>query len=411
MKLVENTVDMTLALICQRAIRDPAPFDPWPSDMRKEIGRKLPGSYVPFLLSLIYPPYNPHGTIVYALLVLTSIVGLTFIVERGLSLRWRKVVPPEIEAAVHILPDPRGRADARAASVSQYPSPMSRLLLMAAEHLDWPKADTMDAMQARARHEVTRLERGLVVLEMIVGIAPLLGLVGTIIGMMGLFRNIGQRVWTSRPAGPRHRPHPQHHAHGPSHRHPFAVFWSYYSKKVETIAIEMETLCDEFIRRQYREAPGRDGPGPPGSSQEVSGQPCVSMLKKRRQPPAVIIVALIDILIVLLIFLMVTTSFSRMPAVKLALPESTTARRSRRQRVAARSIVTIDAQGNVLLGAGTKPLTLAQFKTELVGGRGSEPGPQGDDQRGQDFALRPIRQGYRCRQGGEHQGQIGQRPC
>jgi outer membrane biosynthesis protein TonB len=38
MKLVENTVDMTLALICQRAIRDPAPFDPWPSDMRKEIG-------------------------------------------------------------------------------------------------------------------------------------------------------------------------------------------------------------------------------------------------------------------------------------------------------------------------------------------------------------------------------------
>ncbi|MGO8675539.1 MAG: cell envelope integrity protein TolA [Limisphaerales bacterium] len=38
MKLVENTVDLTLALICQSAIRDPAPFAPWPSDMRKEIG-------------------------------------------------------------------------------------------------------------------------------------------------------------------------------------------------------------------------------------------------------------------------------------------------------------------------------------------------------------------------------------
>src|SRR5688500_16324971 len=34
------------------------------------------------------------------LLVLTSIVGLTFIVERGLALRWRKVVPPEVEVAV-----------------------------------------------------------------------------------------------------------------------------------------------------------------------------------------------------------------------------------------------------------------------------------------------------------------------
>jgi biopolymer transport protein ExbD len=88
-------------------------------------------------------------------------------------------------------------------------------------------------------------------------------------------------------------------------------------------------------------------------------------VKKRRQPPAVIIVALIDILIVLLIFLMVTTSFSRMPAVKLALPESTTARRSGANE-SQQLIVTIDAQGNVLLGAGTKPLTLAQFKTELL---------------------------------------------
>ena len=34
---------------------------------------------------------------------------------------------------------------------------------------------------------------------------------------------------------------------------PSLIFWSYYSKKVEMLAVEMETLCDEFIRRQYRE--------------------------------------------------------------------------------------------------------------------------------------------------------------
>ena len=34
---------------------------------------------------------------------------------------------------------------------------------------------------------------------------------------------------------------------------PSLIFWSYYTKKVESIAVEMETLCDEFIRRQYRE--------------------------------------------------------------------------------------------------------------------------------------------------------------
>jgi biopolymer transport protein ExbB len=34
---------------------------------------------------------------------------------------------------------------------------------------------------------------------------------------------------------------------------PSLIFWSYYSKKVETIGVEMEAICDGFLRRQYRE--------------------------------------------------------------------------------------------------------------------------------------------------------------
>ena len=34
---------------------------------------------------------------------------------------------------------------------------------------------------------------------------------------------------------------------------PALIAWTYYSKKVEMLAVEMETLCDEFMRRQYRE--------------------------------------------------------------------------------------------------------------------------------------------------------------
>jgi len=56
----------------------------------------------------------------------------------------------------------------------QKPSPLSRLLLLAADRLDWPKADKHRRAATRARHEIVRLERGLVVLEIIVGIAPLL---------------------------------------------------------------------------------------------------------------------------------------------------------------------------------------------------------------------------------------------
>src|SRR6266700_7651725 len=129
--------------------------------------------------------------VVYALLTLTSVVSLAFIVERGFVLRWRRVVPPEIEAAVESCQTSEDVPMLKRVC-QQHNSPMSRLLLLAAEHLHWPKADNVDAIQTRARHEMTRLERGLVVLEIIVGIAPLLGLVGTIAGMKGLFGDIGQ---------------------------------------------------------------------------------------------------------------------------------------------------------------------------------------------------------------------------
>jgi hypothetical protein len=38
MRVMENEVSDILALICQRAVQDPAPFAPWPNDMRRQIG-------------------------------------------------------------------------------------------------------------------------------------------------------------------------------------------------------------------------------------------------------------------------------------------------------------------------------------------------------------------------------------
>lgn len=190
---------------------------------------------------------------VYALLILTSVVGLTFIVERGIALRWRRVVPPEIEAAVESCQNLEDVPMLKRVC-QQHDSPLSRLLLLGADHLHWMKSDNVDAIQTRARHEIARLERGLVILEIIVGIAPLLGLVGTIAGMMTLFGDIGQSGLNEA----------ARLAKGIALilnatllglliAIPSLIFWSYYNKKVETIAIEMERLCDEFIRRQYRE--------------------------------------------------------------------------------------------------------------------------------------------------------------
>lgn len=190
---------------------------------------------------------------IYGLLIATSVVCLAFIVERGIALRWRRIVPPEIEAAVQSCQTPEDVPMLKRVC-QQHDAPLSRLLLLSAEHLDWPKADNVDALQTRARHEIVRLERGLVVLEIIVGIAPLLGLVGTIVGMITVFRDVGKTGLNDA----------AQLAEGIALilratlaglliAIPSLVFWSYYTKKVEMIAVEMETLCDEFVRRQYRE--------------------------------------------------------------------------------------------------------------------------------------------------------------
>ncbi len=190
--------------------------------------------------------------VVYLLLILTSMVGLAFIIERGIALRWKKVVPPEVEAAVESCQASEDVPMLRRVC-EQHDSPISRLLLISAGHLDWPKAEVVDALQTRARHELSRLERGLVVLEIIVGIAPLLGLVGTILGMMSAFSNVEAGLQDAGKLAQGIALILRATLMGLLIAIPSLIFWSYYTKKVENIGVEMESLCDEFIRRQYRE--------------------------------------------------------------------------------------------------------------------------------------------------------------
>lgn len=195
---------------------------------------------------------------VFVLLLLTSIVGLAFVIERGIALRWRKVLPSEIEEAVDSCQTAEDVPMLQRVC-RQHASPIGRLLLLASEHLDWPQAEVEAALQTRARHEIAKLERGLVVLEIIVGIAPLLGLVGTILGMMTVFADVGKAGLTDAAKL----------AQGIAFilratlfglliAIPSLIFWSYYTKKVEVVGVEMEALCDGFLRRQYRGASVED---------------------------------------------------------------------------------------------------------------------------------------------------------
>jgi biopolymer transport protein ExbD len=90
-------------------------------------------------------------------------------------------------------------------------------------------------------------------------------------------------------------------------------------------------------------------------------------VRKRRTTPAVIIVALIDVLIVLVIFLLVTTTFKQQSVLKLALPESSQAKKTGANENPPFT-VTIDANPTnriYYIGENKDPVLIDQLESKL----------------------------------------------
>jgi biopolymer transport protein ExbB len=191
------------------------------------------------------------GTVMF-FLVAASIVSVAFIIERGIMLRRGKVIPTDLRRVVENCQTSE-ELPGILAVCEQSDSPFGRLLQTGIGHMDWPKEENVNALEARARQEVVKMERGLVVLEIIVGIAPLLGLVGAIHGLIVLFGDLGQKGITDNAVMAKGIAIALHTTlAGLLVAIPTLIAWSYFNKKVEALAVEMEGLCDGFFRQQYR---------------------------------------------------------------------------------------------------------------------------------------------------------------
>jgi len=197
--------------------------------------------------------------IIIGVLLLTSVVGLTVIIERGLALRQARIIPPVVEIG---LDGCRSPSDWPALQriCEQNPSPLSRLLLQAGQRRNWPKGENVSALETAARQEVAMMERRLVILEIVVGVAPLLGLFGTIFGLIELFNQLGATGLNDSSTLSRGIALALNATlFGLLAAIPSLAAWSYYNKKVEGFAVEMAALCDRFLIGQYhREEEGEE---------------------------------------------------------------------------------------------------------------------------------------------------------
>jgi len=189
------------------------------------------------------------------LLLLCSVVSVAVILLRASALRRKMVMPPFIESSIEEL-QPSGDQEMivrLSKLVRGDVSPLGRIVQVGLQHLQWPKSENIEAVQTRARHEIVRMESGLVVLEVIVGIAPLLGLLGAVSGLVTVFANLGDSATVTDPRGI---------AKGISEALsttvvgmavaiPTLIAYSYFSKKIEEMAAEMESLIADMLAKCY----------------------------------------------------------------------------------------------------------------------------------------------------------------
>lgn len=188
-----------------------------------------------------------HGGIFMIFLLLISITGLTVIILRGMALKQKNVLPPEIAAEIERL-EPGSNLDELSRLLAQYPSPLSRVLKVLIKHVTWPRAEAIEAVQTRARHEVAGMERGLVILEIATGVAPLFGLLGTLSGLVGIFAAVGSdSVAVARGIAEALNTTIM----GLAVAAPCLVFFSYFQRRIEVMSVEMEALVADLMAKCY----------------------------------------------------------------------------------------------------------------------------------------------------------------
>lgn len=128
------------------------------------------------------------GPLVYPL-ALCSLVAGTLIVERAYALRRNRVLPPEILRVVEAVSP--GRDLSLAIEVCRRnPGVFADVIRVGLEHSFEPWEVMRDALLDAGRQKTTALERYLVWLQTIAQVAPLLGLLGTVLGMIKVFAAI-----------------------------------------------------------------------------------------------------------------------------------------------------------------------------------------------------------------------------
>ena len=245
-------------------------------------------------------------------LIFASIIALALIFERLWSLRQSVVAPPgmvdrvlaEFRQARRDARAPREDRGAAARSAASSPPGLANVKA--------PRPVMKEAIEEVGRVVTHDLERFLTTLGTIAAMAPLLGLFGTVVGMIEIFGSqtpAGIATRSSSRTASRSRSTTRRWASSSRSRR--MIFYRHFRAKIDALVVEMEQQAIKLVDFAH------------GERKYEAAAPRMNLRGTRqRDDPEINFIPLIDVLLVILIFLMVTTTYQRVAELQITLPEA-----------------------------------------------------------------------------------------
>ncbi len=184
-------------------------------------------------------------------LALASVVGVMAIVYKALSLARARIVPDALARQVA----GGGQGDAAMREFQAGRSVLARLGAVAVKNRGKSRDEITQAVEAAAREETVELHSGIGVLDVVITVAPLLGLLGTASGLVVIFQGLGETA--------------DHFAIargiaealsttivGLAIAVPCVVAHSYFTRRIERLTARLETLLADLVQSLQDRNPG-----------------------------------------------------------------------------------------------------------------------------------------------------------
>jgi biopolymer transport protein ExbB len=193
--------------------------------------------------------YDKGGIIMYVL-TFCSMLTLAVIIYKALGLAKKHVLPKEMEQTIsHFIQSPNDTAaEQLALEASKGESVLARLSQVVVNRSQSGGQKIRDAVQAKAHEEIVKLQAGISALDVVIVVAPLLGLLGTASGITTVFdglsslEDVKMNIMAAGVAEALSTT-----IAGLAVAVPAVIGHSFFNRKIEMYASQLEVVCDDLV--------------------------------------------------------------------------------------------------------------------------------------------------------------------